>query len=225
MCIEAIIGKAPDSNAMTDTYSDALRREIAAIAARLIADSGLDYAGAKRKAVRQVLGERTSPKASLPDNDEVDAALREHLDLFDDEHAERVARRRRAAAGLMQRLAPFRPYLTGAVWKGVVAEHAPIHLQLFHDNPKDVEIQLLNDGIRFEVDTTPHFRDRKRDDVEAISFWWHNEPVLLSLYEEDDLRGALRPSGSAGAERGDLPSLQALLDDAESSRAETRGVR
>lgn len=224
MCIGAIIGKAPDSNAMTDTSPDALRREIAAVAARLIADGGLDYAGAKRKALRQVLGEGGTPKASMPDNDQIDAALREHLDLFDDDHADRVARRRQAAAALMRRLAPFRPYLTGAVWKGIVAEHAPIHLQLFHDNPKDVEIQLLNDGIRFDVDTTPHFRDRSRDDVEAILFWWRDEPVMLSLYGEDDLRGALR-SGSAGAERGDLPALLARIEEPGTADPVARGAR
>lgn len=212
MCIGAIIGKAPDSNAMTDTPFDPLRREIAAAAARLIADGGLDYASAKRKAIRQLLGERASPKGSTPDNDEIDAALLEHLGLFDDNHAERVARRRRAAVDLMNRLAAFRPFLTGAVWKGIVAEHAPIHLQLFHDNPKDVAIHLLNDGIRFDVETTPHFRDRSRDEVEVIVFWWRDEPVMLSLYDQDDLRGALR-AGAAGAERGDLSALRVRIDE------------
>ena len=57
---------------------DPLRLELAAVAARLIADGGHDYAGAKKKAVRQVLGERQAPKGSLPDNDEIDMALREH---------------------------------------------------------------------------------------------------------------------------------------------------
>jgi hypothetical protein len=201
---------------MTETSSGALRREIAATAAGLIADGGLDYASAKRKAARQLLGDSGSTKASMPDNDEVDAALREHLTLFDDDHAPRVARRRQAAAALMRRLAAFRPFVTGAVWKGIVAEHAPIHLQLFYDNPKDVAIHLLNDGIRFDVETTPHFRDPRRDDVEALVFWWHDEPVLLSLYDEDDLRGALR-AGAAGAERGDLNALLARIDDAQSS--------
>lgn len=194
---------------MTDTSPDTLRREIAATAARLIADGGLDYASAKRKAVKQLLGGGQA-KASMPDNDEVDSALREHLELFDDDHADRVIRRRQAAVALMRRLAAFKPYLTGAVWKGIVAEHAPIHLQLFHDNPKDVAIHLLNDGIRFDVETTPHFRNARRDDVEALVFWWQNEPVLLSLYDEDDLRGALRASDT-GAERGDLAAVLGRL--------------
>ncbi|RPH60460.1 MAG: hypothetical protein EHM83_14420 [Burkholderiales bacterium] len=191
--------------------SDPLRLEIAAVAARLIADSGHDYASAKKKALRQVLGDGTVPRRSVPDNDEIDAALREHLELFDAGHAPRVAQRRRTAVALMQQLQAFHPYLTGAVWKGIVTEHAPIHLQLFHDNPKDVEIQLLNDGVDFDVSTVPHFRTG--GDVEAIAFYVGDAPVLLSLYEHDDLRGALR-RGATGAERGDRRALLERLEAA-----------
>ncbi|MGD9943126.1 MAG: UDP-N-acetylmuramate--alanine ligase [Burkholderiaceae bacterium] len=186
-----------------------LRQELAAAAARLVADSGLDYASAKKKAVRQLLGNTHPPKGSLPDNDAIDAALLEHLELFDAGHGPRVAQRRRTAAELMQRLAEFQPYLTGAVWKGIVAEHAPIHLQLFHDNPKDVEIHLLNDGVDFEVSTVPHFRGGA--EVEALSFYVGESPVLVSLYEENDLRGALK-AGVNGALRGDRRAVLERLE-------------
>ena len=188
---------------------DSLRLEIAAAAARLIADSGLDYGSAKLKAARQVLGGGPAPRGVMPDGDEVDEALREHLALFDPEHDERVARRRRVAAELMTWLAEFQPYLTGSVWKGICAEHAPIHLQLFHDNVKEVEMHLLDERLKFEVLTMPHFRD-SHDSVEALAFEWRNEPVLVSLYPEVDLRGALRRAGAIRAERGDLSALRAL---------------
>lgn len=196
---------------------DDLRREIAVAAARLIADGGLDYGSAKRKAARQVLGSDAPPRGALPDNDDVDIALREHLELFDEGHAQRVDRMRRVALRLMRRLADFRPYLTGAVWKGIVAEHAPIHLQLFHDDGKDVAIFLLNDGVAFEAIEVPHFRNEQRV-VEALTFEWQAEPVMVSLYAHDDLRGALRPGrasdGSAATERGSIEQLSALLEDA-----------
>ena len=189
--------------------ADPLRAEIAAAAARLIADGGLDYGSAKRKAARQLLGGDAAPRAAMPDNDEVDEALREHLALFDPGHAARVARMRAVALALMRELADFRPHLTGAVWKGIVAEHAPIHLQLFHDDVKDVAIRLLDDGVEFEVGEVPHFRgDGARGDVEALMTTWRGEPVMLSLYPQDDLRGARR---GVPAERGDAADVERLL--------------
>ncbi len=194
---------------------DALRREIAALAARLIADSGLDYGDAKSKAARQVLGEGRIPRNAMPDNDEVDDALREHLALFDDAHPARLARMRRIALAWMDRLADFHPLATGAVWKGIASEHVPIHLQLFADDPKAVAFRLLDAGVDYDVTTVPHFR-RPADEVEALVFHAHGEPVLLSLYAHDDLRGALR-AVDGRVPRGDRDALAALAaaeDDA-----------
>lgn len=186
-----------------------LRQELALAAARLVADTGLDYASAKRKAAQELLDGRPLPRGQLPDNLEIDAALREHLELFDPEHAQRVWRMRRAALSLMQRLAAFQPYLTGAVWKGIVADHAPIHLQLFHDDGKAVQIDLLNGGLDFEVGELPHFRDASRGEVEALRLDWQREPVVISLYRHDDLRGALR---AIPPERGTAIDVERLID-------------
>lgn len=192
-----------------ETGREAIRREVAALAARLIADSGLDYGSAKAKAARQVFGAH-APKGSLPDNDEIDAALHEHLELFDDEHGARVERMRSVALDLMQRLAPFHPLVTGAAWKGIAAEHAPVHLQLFHDNAKEVEYWLLDHRIDFEVGTMPHFRGP--GEVEALGLYWNDLPVMLTLYCSDDLRGALRSTGAGATERGDRDALAARIE-------------
>jgi hypothetical protein len=116
---------------------------------------------------------------------------------------------RRVALLLMRELADFQPLVTGAVWKGIVAEHAPIHLQLFHDDTKDLQIHLLNQGMDFDVTELPHFRgDGGRNDVEALAMVWRGEPVMLSLYRADDMRGALR---GEPPERGDAAALERLL--------------
>ncbi|HMS04776.1 MAG TPA: hypothetical protein PKD73_03155, partial [Burkholderiaceae bacterium] len=53
--------------------------EIAQAAARLVAEEGLDYAAAKRRALRDLgLG----PRTALPDNERVEDAVREYLALF-----------------------------------------------------------------------------------------------------------------------------------------------
>ena len=194
--------------AMNDSR-DSLRAEIAAAAARFIADGGLDYASARRKAAAEV-GEGRLPRGSLPDHDEIDEALREHLALFDDQHADRVRALRETALELMARLETFRPLVTGAAWKGIAAEHAPVHLQLFADNPKEVSYWLLNQGIDFEVDTIAHFQGR--GEAEVLGFLWQDTPVMLSLHEPDDLRGALR-AGTSGPARGDRAALARRMQE------------
>jgi hypothetical protein len=187
----------------------ALRLEIAGEAARLIADGGLDYGSAKRKAISELLDGRPAPRGIMPDNHEIDRALAEHLDLFDPEHAGRVARMRRVALAFMRPFSDSHPHLTGAVWKGIVAEHAPIHIQLFQDDGKDIALRLLNDGIEFDVDEIDHFRDAGRTRVQTLQMHWRNEPLMVSLYRHDDLRGALK---GYPAERGGIAEVERLLD-------------
>lgn len=53
-----------------------LREEIAQAAARMIAEDGTDYATAKRKAARQLLGDVRVAGEWLPDNEAVEAEVR-----------------------------------------------------------------------------------------------------------------------------------------------------
>lgn len=188
---------------------DEIRQELAVIAARLVAEGGLDYRSARQKAARQVFGDRTIPRNAVPDDETLESALREHLALFDPGHAQRLARRRRVALEWMALLEPYQPLATGAVWRGLATEQAPVHLQLFHDDPKEVEIELLNRGVRFEVTELPAWRGRDGT-VEALSFFWRGEPVLLSLHDSRALRGALHRDAQGRAERGDRAALLEL---------------
>lgn len=127
--------------------------EIAVGAARLIADEGMDYASAKRRAARQVLGEGVNTRGMLPDNDQVEEELRRHLRLFGGvDHLVLLQALRRHALALMQRLRQFDPRLVGAVLNGTATEHSDLQLHLYCDDVKDVEIFLLNEGIDFDVD-------------------------------------------------------------------------
>jgi len=58
---------------------DTLKSEIAAVAARMVVEEGLEYAQAKHRALKQMgLPSRTA----LPDNDLVETSVREYIDLF-----------------------------------------------------------------------------------------------------------------------------------------------
>ncbi|GAA4329993.1 hypothetical protein GCM10023144_17360 [Pigmentiphaga soli] len=192
-----------------------MRQEIAAAAARMIAEDGLDYSTAKRKAVKMLMGQSAPPRGNiLPDNDEIETEVREYQALFmGDSQPARLEQLRRVALAVMERLERFQPYLTGPVWNGTAGEHSDIALQCFADSSKDVEIFLINGGIAYEAGERPDFRGRGK--VEALYFTWDGEGVMLSIYDSHALRGALRPGPDGRPERGDRRAVLRLLGDIE----------
>lgn len=188
--------------------------EIAATAARLIVDEGLEYGPAKRRAVQQLgLPARTR----LPDNDVVEAAVREHLAIFcaDTQPAE-LAALRTLALTWMARLRPFRPHLTGAVWNGTATRLTDIWLQLFCDDPKSIEIELINQRVVYDVGQTQGFTGRTVD-VLSVSTpcpgLGEEVGVHLVLYDADELRGACKPDASGRRARGDEAAVQQRLSN------------
>ncbi len=195
--------------------SELLRAEIAAAAARMIAEDGADYGTAKRKAVKQVLGNAKVRGDVMPDNAQIENEVRIYNELFfGDTQPARLMALRRLALRLMEELAHFSPYLTGAVLNGTAGEHSDIHLQLFTDSAKDVEIFLLNKNVDFEVSESSHFKGRG-EPVETISFMWKNEGAHLAIYATDDVRGAVRTPSSGKIERADTNALRSLIQEAE----------
>jgi len=130
--------------------SSFLRREIAAMAARLMAEDGItDYGQAKRKAAR-ALGALEAEV--LPTNDEIEQELRAYQALYQaEEQPARLYELRQVALAAMQLLAEFRPCLTGPVLDGTAGRYAEVDLELFADSGKDVEIFLLGHGIPYEA--------------------------------------------------------------------------
>lgn len=196
--------------------NDSLSAEIAAAAARLVVEEGLEYGPAKRKAAR-TLGQRGG-HAALPGNDVVEDEVRVYLGLF---HAEsqpvELAALRALALQWMERLAEFRPHLTGAVWRGTATRLNNVHLQLFCDDSKAAEIALINLDIDYEVDS---HRGPRGDEVDMLLVsspcpaLGERVTLCLSILDHDDLRGALRPDARGRAERGDAAALRRLMDSA-----------
>jgi hypothetical protein len=189
-----------------------LRAQIATAAARMVAQDGADYATARKKAARQVLGVDQPTPNMLPDDGEIEDEVRRYLALFGGApQAARLQALRRTALQVMEALAPFRPYLTGPVLQGTAGEHDGIHLQLFADSAKEVEIFLLGRNVAIDIGEAPHFKGPRYDPVETVSFLWHKEAVHAELYELQDERGArkLRPDGRP--QRVDAAGLRALM--------------
>ena len=194
-----------------------LTDEIAAAAARLVVEEGMEYGPAKRKAARG-LGRRSTRAAELPDNEAVEDEVREYLALFcaETQPAE-LAALREVAAEWMQRLAEFRPHLTGAVWRGTATRLNNVHLQLCCDDSQAAEIALIDRGIDFDVGSVPGPRAEPVDVLSVSSLsraLGEHVTVLLSVLDHDDLRGALKPDARGLTQRGDLAALRRQLEEA-----------
>ena len=190
-----------------------MRAAIAAAAARIMAENGIDnFALAKRKAARQ-LG--ATEKQGLPANEEVETELRAYLELYQaDEHPERIRSLRRIALSAMRELAEFSPYLTGPVLKGIAGPYADIELQLFPDSGKDVEIFLLNRNIHFSSAEARRYSGDRARAVTQLELEWEGAPVKLSVFDSRDERIALKTTQVGRVmDRAGIPEVSALLDE------------
>ena len=188
-----------------------MRARIAAVAARIMAEDGIDdFALAKRKAARQ-LGAPQSE--ALPGNDEVESELRAYRALYQaDEHPERIAELRRIALDAMRAFERFNPYLTGPVLKGTAGPYAEIELQLFPGSPKDVEIFLLERGLPFDTHEGRRFSGDRAHAMSVFSLLWDGTPLKLAVFDPRDERLALKTSQAGRVlERAGVAEVVSLL--------------
>jgi hypothetical protein len=196
----------------------AMRVRIAAAAARIMAEEGIDdFALAKRKAARR-LGAPDSE--ALPANEEVEAALREYLALYQAEaHPERIDALRRIALQAMDALERFNPYLTGPVLAGLAGPYAEIDLQLFPESTKDVELHLLDLNIPYEATDERRYTGDRARAVAVISLDWQGVPLRLAVFDPRDERSALKttPAGRVAARAG-IAEVRTLVEAAHVAR-------
>ncbi|KNZ31050.1 MAG: hypothetical protein AD742_19345 [Methylibium sp. NZG] len=188
--------------------------EIAATAARLVVEEGLDYGAAKRRAA-QALGLNVRA-ASLPDNGQVEDEVREYLALFcADTQPTELAALRAVALEWMQRLAAFRPHLTGPVWRGTATRLNNVNLQLYCDDSKQAELALIDQRVDYDVGSTTGPRGELVDVLSVSSrstALGEHVTVHLTVLDHDDLRGALKPDADGRTARGDLAGLRRLME-------------
>ena len=191
-----------------------MRERIAAAAARIMAEDGIDdFALAKRKAAKSLGAPATE---ALPANDEIEAELRAYLALYQaEEHPQRVAELRELALDAMRALQGFHPYLTGPVLKGTAGPYAEIDLQLFPESSKDVELFLLERGIVFETQEGRRYSGDRAHAVSVFTLLWQDTPLRLSVFDPRDERVALKTSQAGRVmQRAGIAELATLLRDA-----------
>ena len=195
---------------------DTSKQEIAATAARLVVEEGLEYGPAKRRALRD-LGLPT--RTALPNNDEVETEVRDYIQLFcADTQPQELHALRLLALEWMERMAQFRPHVGGAVWHGTATRLSDIYIQLFCDDSKSAEIALIDHHVDYEPRMVTGFHGEQ---VEALSVHASSRTlgeeigVHLLVYDHDDLRGALKPDAQGRTPRGDLKAVRALVRESD----------
>lgn len=190
------------------------RQRIALEAARIMAEEAItDFHTAKRKAAHR-LG--VSDRIELPSNGEVDAALKEYLQLFKKDKTEDCIRKLRIkAVEAMQFLHLFKPRLVGSVLEGTAANNnAKIVLHVFTDVSEDINFFLMEKQIPFEVGDV-RLRMSIQEDYRrypVVRFIAGDAPVELIIFPANGLRQApLSPIDGKPCRRVALAELQDLL--------------
>lgn len=189
-----------------------VKAEIAAHAARFVVEEGLPYGAAKQRAAKQLALSRPE----WPDNEAVEAAVREYIELFcADTQPTELRVLRQLAVHWMQRLLAFRPHLAGAVWHGSATRLSDIDLQLFCDDSKATEIALIDHGVRYQPRSVRGFHGKLVDCLslnQACAQLQCQVGIHLQVYDHDDFRGALKPDSQGRTPRGTITAVQALLE-------------
>jgi hypothetical protein len=190
-----------------------LRTSIAAAAARIMAEDGIDdFALAKRKAARQLGAPDTR---ELPGNQEIEAELRTYRALYQpDEHAERVRELRHAALEMMRLLERFHPYLTGPVLAGTAGPYAEVDIQVFPESSKDLEFFFLDRDVKFETSVARRYAGDRPHEASILRVEHAGLQFRITVHDPRDERLTLRKSVVGRAiERATVAEVVAMLTD------------
>lgn len=195
-----------------NTVMQDIQLDIAATAARMVVEEGLEYGPAKRRAVKQLGLPNRTP---LPDNDMLEAEVRDYIELFcSDTQPAQLHALRELALVWMERLVVYRPHLGGAVWHGTATRLSDIYLQLFCDDSKSAEIALIDHNVQYATGSVTGLHGETVDALSLHSFCpGLNEMVgvHLMIYDYDDMRGALKEDRQGRSPRGNMTAVKEIL--------------
>jgi hypothetical protein len=188
------------------------RLRIAAAAARLMAQDGIDdFALAKRKAARQLgLGDTQA----LPGNHEIEEQLRAYQGLYQEqEQRERLRELRRVALEVMSEIADYHPYLTGQVLSGTAGRYSEVDIQVFTDDAKLLELQFLNRNIAYDVCEQRLWIGGESRLISVLTLDWDGVEVNISVLGTNDERVSIKTSAKGlVVERVALSAVKLLVE-------------
>lgn len=191
----------------TSTISTATR--IAQRAAQLICNH--QQSDLKQASQQATIELGLSKKEIQPSVDEIEAAVADYRQLFSPDYDIDLLALRQKSLALLDFFQVFQPYLMGSVLKGSANKHSDINLLVYSDDPKAIEIFLLNQQIDYSC------RARKtqfrQTDAPAIAFWFDNTQVHLQV-----LPSIARHQNSKKNDRANYEQLKQLIANYQSKQ-------
>lgn len=185
---------------------------IAAEAARILSEqSDLSLSQAKHKAAEHLgLGK----KVALPDNAEVEIALRSYQELFlGQSQPDELHRLRSLALNAMQTFADFHPRLVGDISSGTAYRHSAVKLLLFCETTEEVVFCLIDKKIPWiEREVACHYSGNMTHRRPLITFSAGDTSIeLLLLPNKDKLNPPTSAPGSPPEKGLSRSEVQELL--------------
>lgn len=189
-----------------------MRIRIAQEAARIMAQEGVsDFGSAKRKAMQRLDAEQTR---NLPDNGEIEQALREYQRLFKaDTQGAALRAMRQTALEIMEFFREFHPRLVGAVLRGTADAHCDIQIHLFAETPELPGMVLMDHGIPYEEsDQRYTYNDGNSVIYPCYEITADEYDVRLTVFPLNGLRQAPQSGVDGGTmQRAPIQEVRALL--------------
>ncbi len=196
-----------------------IRQHISAEAARIMSTEGVhDFHTAKRKAALRL---NLPDNKHLPTNEEVEAALRDYLQLFHPQQlSATLARLRALALEAMHFFAAFEPRLVGPVLSGTVTPQSAIQLHVCSDTPEEIALQLHEHNIPFaESERRMRYGGERYQSCPVYRFSVDASAVEVYVFRPQDVREPpLSPVNGKPMRRAGIKELEALLADGNTER-------
>lgn len=163
------------------------RQQIVVEAARIMAEDGVrDFQSAKRKAAHRL---SLPEDKNWPGNAEIEAALKQHLALFQKDWKGTLRTLRASAVEAMTLLQEFSPKLVGEVLSGAVTRFPEIQLHLTANAPEDLSLFLEAHAIPFSLeDRRLRYNDDRAVSVPVFRFLAGETPFALYVLSPEAIR-------------------------------------
>ncbi len=189
----------------------AARQKIVIEAARIMAEEGVrDYQSAKRKAAHRL---SLPEDKNWPGNAEIEAALKQHLELFQKDSQAILRDLRGTALEAMTLLQEFSPRLVGEVLSGAVTRFPEVQLHLAAAVPEEVGLFLDAHGIPFAMeDRRLRYNSERAVAVPVFRFVAGETPFALYVFSPEAIRELpISPVDGRPMHRAGMREVEALL--------------